>query len=461
MPLLPLVIGVAAVVTLTTWFALGPGKKLILRIPGTDRAAGAGGPGASTNAVLTGKLIKGPGQPADLPGDWSQFRGPNRDGISPENVPLSKSWETTPPRELWAVDLGEGYAGAAIANGRVYVMDYDRKNKQDALRCLSFADGKEIWRFAYPVSVKRNHGMSRTVPTVTGNYVVAIGPKCHVVCLDAESGELKWGFDMVYQYGATIPPWYAGQCPLVEDDKVILAPGGPDALLVAVSLDTGKEIWKTSNPNDWKMTHASIVPLEVDGLRMYVYCASLGVAGVSAADGSLLWETSEWKISIATVPSPVPLDNGRLFCSGGYNAGSLMLQVTKQGNRFTTKPLFRLDADVFGATQQTPIYFANHLFGVRPNGEFVCLDTQGKVVWSSGSDHKYGLGPFLKANGVFFVMNDSGLLSLVEATPTRFNLLTQAKILNGRESWGPLAIADGRLIARDITRMVCLDAAAR
>src|SRR5258708_31398390 len=127
-------------------------------------------------------------------------------------------------------------------------MDYDRDKKQDALRCLSLADGREIWRFAYPVSVKRNHGMSRTVPAVTSNSVVAIGPKCHVVCVDAVSGQLRWGLDLVKQYGTTIPPWYAGQCPLVQNDEVILAPGGKDALIVSLEIATGKERWHSPNP---------------------------------------------------------------------------------------------------------------------------------------------------------------------------------------------------------------------
>lgn len=450
-----------AVLALAVWLALGPGKDLAQRIPGTDRVAGSAGPGASTNAVRVGEVVRGGGQPADLPGVWPQFRGPQRDGISTETVALAKSWGASGPRELWGIDVGEGYAGAAVVQGRVYLMDYDRVKKQDALRCLSRSDGQEIWRYAYPVSVKRNHGMSRTVPTVTGGLVVAIGPKCHVLCLDATNGELKWGFDMVYEHGATVPPWYAGQCPVVEDGQVILAPAGTNALVVAVDLATGVERWRTPNPNGWTMTHSSLVPLEVAGQRMWVYCASHGVVGVSATNGALLWQTTDWKISIAAVPSPVPLPGGRLFLSGGYNAGSMMLEIQKQGDKFVPRPLFRLDAEVFGATQHTPIYLADHLFGVRPNGEFVCLDLSGKVVWASGNENRFGLGPFLQAGGVFFVMDDGGRMSLVEATTARFNLLGRAQVLRGRESWGPLALAGGQLVARDLTRMVCLDVAAK
>jgi outer membrane protein assembly factor BamB len=455
--LLAATLGVGAAAVLLTWFLGWDSKRpLALRVPGTDK-----GPdselGTNANAVLAGKLIKGDGRAANLTGAWPQFRGPNRDGISRESSGLMRLWGTGEPRELWGLELGEGYAGAGVLDGRVYVMDYDRAKRQDALRCLSLADGQEIWRYTYPVGVKRNHGMSRTVPAVTANFVVAMGPKCHVVCLDPASGNLLWGLDLVRQYGATVPPWYAGQCPLVDNGTVVLAPGGKDALLLAVDGLTGKELWKTPNPRGWKMTHSSVIPMEAAGERMYVYCANNGVVGVAAKDGAILWETSEWKISIATVPSPLVLDNGCVFLCGGYNAGSLMLQVKKQGDRYVAQTLFALAPEVFGATQHTPIYYQDHIYGVRPDGRFVCLNVDGKPAWASDSSQQFGLGPFLLADGVIFAMNDSGVLRLIEATPEKYNLLAQAQVLKGHESWGPMALAGGRLIARDLTRMVCLE----
>ncbi len=454
--LLPVALAVVAVLSLVLWFGRGSGKPLALRVPGSDQAPGSEG-GSKANPVLAGKLTRGDGQPANLPGAWPQFRGPNRDGISAETTGLDRSWASGQPRELWAIDVGEGYAGTAILNGRVYVMDYDRDHKQDALRCLSLADGREIWRFAYPVPVKRNHGMSRTVPAVNDKIVVALGPKCHVVCLNSTTGALLWGLDLVRQYGTAIPPWYAGQCPLIDNGTVILAPGGEDALLLAVEAQTGKVLWQTPNPLAWKMTHASVMPMEFGGQRMYVYCASKGVVGVSAKDGSILWETPDWKISIATVPSPLPLDGGRVFLTGGYNAGSLMLQLTNDAGRFVPRTAFKLEPEVFGATQHTPVLHENHLYGVRADGKFVCLTLEGKVVWTSGSGQQFGLGPFLVAEGLIYAVNDSGLLRLLQATPQKYALLGQAQVLKGRESWAPLALAGGRLIARDLTRMVCLE----
>jgi len=430
-----------------------PVTPLQKRQPGMDRPA-AGATAAEQNPFTLGKLVPGPGAPATLAGAWPRFRGENGDNIATDRV--VRAWSPAGPAKLWSVDLGEGYAGAAVRQGCVYVFDYDQTSKADALRCLSLADGREIWRFSYPVKIKRNHGMSRTVPTVTERHVVAFGPKCHVVCLDAATGRLCWGLDLIKDYNAEVPPWYAGQCPLVDGDRVILGTGG-DALLIAVDLATGQVLWKTPNPRDWKMTHSSVVPMEFAGQRMYVYCGSGGVAGVAADDGRLLWETDAWVISIAAIPSPVPVGQGRIFLAGGYNAGSLMLQLTQADNKITVAPLFRLKPVEFGAAQQTPILCQEYLYGVRPDGQLACLDLHGKVLWASGSASRFGLGPFLMAQGLMFIMNDDGHLTLAEVSPSGYRSLARAKVLNGHDSWAPLALAGGRLLARDLTHMVCLD----
>jgi outer membrane protein assembly factor BamB len=456
----PGAVALLALAALALWLARGPALTLALRVPGTDHGPDSD-TGTNANPVLAGTLIRSEGQAAALPGAWPGFRGPNRDAISPEPTHLLRAWPPSAPRELWGIDVGEGYAGAAVLNGRVYLMDYDRDKKQDALRCLSLTDGREIWRYAYAVSVKRNHGMSRTVPAVTGKFVVAMGPKCHVVCLEPVSGQLLWGLDLVRQFGATVPPWYAGQCPLVDQGAVVLAPGGKDALLLAVDGETGRVLWKTPNPHGWKMTHASITPMDFAGTRLYVYCANNGVVGVSAKDGAILWETTDWKISIATVPSPLDLGNGRLFLTGGYNAGSLVLQLGKEAERWVVRPVLKLEPEVFGATQHTPVLYDQHLYGARADGKFVCLTLEGKPVWTSDSGQAFGLGSFILADGLLLAMNDSGLLRLLEATPDKYHLLAQAQVLKGRESWAPLALAGGRLLARDLTRLVCLEVGER
>lgn len=432
------------------WKSQLPSESIKERQPGMDRTGSADKVDQSS-PFLASKLIPGTGSPAAIPGSWTQFRGAKGDGIATDKVNISDKW--TP---LWTADLGEGYAGPVVRDGRVYILDYDPKNFTDALRCLSLADGQEIWRFTYPDKVKRNHGMSRTTPTLVGKYLISLGPKCHVVCVNAESGQLVWGIDLVKEYNTEIPEWYAGQCPLVDGDKVILAPGG-DSLMIAVELATGKVIWKTPNAHDWKMTHSSVVPIEFAGKRQYVYCGSRGVVGVSASDGSVLWETDKWVISIATVPTPVSVGDGKLFLSGGYNSGAKMLQLKEAAGKIEVTEAFSLAASVFGATQQTPILYQDHIYGVRPDGQLTCLDLTGKVKWTSGPKEKFGNGPFLITDGKILVMNDEGLLTLAEASPSGYHAIAKNRVLNGHDSWAPMALAGNRLLARDLTQMICLD----
>lgn len=454
-----------------------PLQPLLERQPGMDQTGG-GHQDRPPSPFALGKLIVAPtsrsihtdrespnlepvspvavDRASAIAGDWPRFRGPNGDGVFPGALSINRHWGGGIPATLWDLELGEGYAGAAVLDGRVFVLDYDATNHADALRCLSLADGRENWRFSYPVKIKRNHGMSRTTPAVTEQYIVSLGPKCHVICLDTASGHFRWGLDLVRDFGAEVPQWYAGQCPLIVDGCAILAVGG-NSLLLKVDCATGKTLWSTPNDHEWKMTHSSVVPLEFAGRRMYVYCASGGVVGVSADDGRVLWETDQWKISIATIPTPVPVGDGKIFLAGGYNAGSLMLQLKEVAGHLVAQPLFRLKPTEFGATQQTPIFYQGHIYGVRPDGQLACLDLAGKLLWSSGAGAKFGLGPFLIANGLIFVLNDDGLLTLAEAAPSGYHSLTQAQVLAGHDAWAPLALAGGRLLARDLTRMVCLD----
>lgn len=452
---IPIGLSVVGVVLLYFWLTADAATQLQLRVPIADNIpqAPSGEQGAGK---LEGTLVRSDGEAGDLPGAWPRFRGPNFDAISVEDVNLARSWPAEGPNVLWSIDVGEGYAGAAVLNGRVYIIDYDRENEADAVRCLSLIDGEEIWRYFYPVKIKRNHGMSRTVPTVTDKYIVSLGPKCHVTCLDSETGEFYWLLDLVRDFGAKVPTWYAGQCPLIDEDKAIIAVGG-ECLMMAVDCETGEIVWQTPNPHGWVMTHSSIIPTEFMDRRIYVYCASGGVVGVSAEDGHILWEVPQWKIRIANVPSPVMVGQGRIFLSGGYNAGSMMLQMIEQNGVLSAEEVFKLEPEVFGSPQHTPIFYEGYIYGVRPDGQLTCLDLDGQVMWTSGSTHKFGLGPYTIANGLLYVMNDSGVLTLAEATPTGYVQLAQAKVLEGPDSWGCMAVVSGLLIARDLNRMVCLD----
>lgn len=384
-------------------------------------------------------------------GSWPGFRGPNLDGISPEGTQLARSWPSGGPKKLWSKRLGRGHAGAAVRNGRVYVLDYDEGAGADTLRCLSLDNGNEIWKQSYPVQLKYNHGLSRTVPTVTDTYVVSLGPRGTALCCKADSGQVVWKKDLVAEYGLKVPSWYYSQCPLVDGGKVIIATGGK-ALMIAVEIASGNVAWTCPNPGGWEASYASITPMNLGGTRTYVYPTTQGVVGVSTS-GKLLWKYDGWKVSTANCPSAVDCGGGRIFLSGGYNAGSLMLKASASG----ASKQFALPQSTFGSHHHTPILYQNHLFGVNiANKQFVCLDLNGKPVWSSGHTAQFGLGPYLMAGGKFYILAEDGTLVLADGSTGGYQELARAKVVGGN-AWGPMAIAGGRLILRDEQTMVCLD----
>ncbi|MGA2974623.1 MAG: PQQ-binding-like beta-propeller repeat protein [Spirochaetia bacterium] len=462
----------AAIVTLASCAALtgfsflvvhDPVEGLAPNLPGTD-----GRPEArpSGTEIKIGEFFRSfDGTPSALTASWPRFRGSYMDNTSHESVPLvspSAGWH---PQELWTVELGEGHAGAAVANGRVYVLDYDERRQADSLRCFSLDDGKEIWRRWYTVRLKRNHGISRTVPAVDSRFVVTIGPSCIAMCCDARTGELLWGADLPARFGGEVPLWYTGQCPLIDGKQAVMAVGG-NALLVGFDLPTGKVVWQTPNPSGLKTSHSSVMLATIQGTRTYVYAAIGGIVGVSAEPGNrgtLLWESRAFDATVIA-PSPVVLGDGRVFVTAGYGAGSIMLKVSHTGPTFTARVLYRYGpADGFACEHQTPLLYHGMLIGILPKdagprrSELACWDPAGRWVWSSGQTRRFGLGPYLIADGKLVILNEDGVLWIAQASTEAFLPLGSAKILPGPDAWAPMALVSGRLIARDSRRMVCVD----
>jgi outer membrane protein assembly factor BamB len=443
------------------WLQAAPVLVLEERSPDRDGTVVS----AADDAVspVAGEPIKGDATASDHPGEWPAFRGPNGDAISTDPTELARSWPAEGPPQLWSIEVGEGYAAPVISKGRVYLLDYDKETEADTLRCLSLDTGREIWRNSYPVLIAFHHGMSRTVPVVVDNYVITIGPRCQLACWDATTGENKWLTDLVIEHGSRVPEWYTGQCPLIDEGRLIVAPCGEDALMMAMDYETGEVIWKTPNPKRWNMTHVSVVPMDFQGRRTYVYCASGGTFGVAADDGSLLWDTVAWKEINATGPSPLILPDDKIFLSRGYGSGAMILQLAESNGQIEAKTILELKPRQFNSEQQTPILRDGHIFGLRKKGakSMLCLDLDGNEVWSSGSE-RFGLGPYMFADDLLLILDDGGTLTLAEATTAGFQRLAQHDVWSeGHDAWGPMAIAGGRLIVRDMTRMVCLDLSKR
>jgi outer membrane protein assembly factor BamB len=444
-------------ILLISWIRYKPAEKFTENVPGMDNRENVL---EQKKKIKIGEyFLKGNGVPSKIKGDFSRFRGDNYDNIVNDNI--IPDWNSSNPEKLWEIELGEGYASPVIRNGMVYILDYNEIEKSDSLKCLSLSDGTLIWERSYNVPVKRNHGMSRTVCSVTDKYAVSIGPRCQVMCVDSNSGDFLWGIDLIDEFGAVEPLWYTGQCPLVDNGRVILGVGGR-ALMICADCRTGKILWQVANPDNWKMTHSSILPVTIDNVKMFVYTATGGIIGVDDM-GRLLWKSDSWVHSII-VPSPVYCGNGKLFFTAGYGAGSMMLQVYLENSVFKTRVLYSYKPDQgLASEQQTPIFYKGLLYSVNPDdggvykNQLVCSDLNGRIIWSSGVNYRFGLGPYMIAGDKILLLTENGDLNLIEASAKSFKLLATEKILDGVEAWGPLCYVNGRLLARDSKKLVCLN----
>jgi outer membrane protein assembly factor BamB len=456
---------IVCLAALAWWLGYDPSSSLKQSIPGEDNRK------SDIEASALIEIGKHFNFFADVKSDlqetWPRFRGESFDNICKSPVKLTDNPEDKDNRIKWSVKMGEGHAGPAVYKGLVYVLDYDEEKKADMLRCFSLTDGKELWQRWYNVNLKRNHGMSRTVPAVTEDFILTIGPQCHVMCLNRENGDFKWGIDIEKEFSSEVPFWYTGQCPLIDNGKAIIATGGK-AIMIAVDCQTGERIWETPNPKGWKMSHSSVMPYVFNGRKMYVYSAVGGICGIAADgpdEGKILWKSSEWNHKVVA-PSPVCMPDGKIFITAGYGAGSMVLQLSEDTNGYEVNTLQKYSPrEGLACEQQTVIYYKGHLLGILPKdaaalrNQMVCVNPSDckKILWSSGKTVRFGLGPYIIADGKIFILSDDGTLTIAKADVKRFNLLSQVKLFDGHDAWGPMAVADGYLLLRDSKEMYCLD----
>ena len=247
---------------ITWWLTANPSRGLRVSEPGMDnRGDGV----AFIQDVHIGEIFNELGSSeSELTEKWPSFRGVDQDNISRSKVKLIDKFRDTIPDIMWQVELGEGHSGAVIYEGIVYLLDYDEEEGADLLRSFDLVSGKELWQRGYHVHVKRNHGKSRTTPAVTEKYIVTMGPKAHVMCVNREDGSMRWGINIEKDYQTEIPMWYTGQCPLIDDGVAVIASCG-SSLMLGIDCETGEVLWETPNPKGWKMSHASVMKMEFAG----------------------------------------------------------------------------------------------------------------------------------------------------------------------------------------------------
>lgn len=388
-------------------------------------------------------------------GSWPQFMGPTRDGVSTEKG-LLKAWPSEGPRVLWKLSVGKGYGGAAIDNGEVFILDRPNQ-QQDVLRCIDLTTGNEKWAFGYDAPGRLDHDGSRSTPTVTETSVYSIGPFGHLHCVDRKTGKVLWAKNILADYEGKLPSWGVAQSPLLYRDSLIVAPQSATVGVVALDPRTGQERWRSAAIG--RLAYVSPRIVTIEGTDHIVCISPDGVVGVSAADGTVLWEYK--RRCMIPVPNVSVLGPGKLFVTGGYNSGSAIIQVSLVDNKWNVTELVRIPQ--IGAHCHQGLVYKDHVYVLcntnERNDGLVCFDSEGKLMWQTRRDpYLCKGGSILTGDGTIYIMDGrTGELHIVEPSPEGFKSLSKAKLLDGSEIWGPLALSDGRLVVRDQSQLKCVD----
>jgi outer membrane protein assembly factor BamB len=380
-------------------------------------------------------------------GDWPQWRGPGRDGVSLDTG-LVKTWPTGGPPILWEnSEMGKGQGQPSIANGYVFSIGYDFKG--ETVYALDENTGDVLWKTLIGAKVFSTAYGSCSTPTVDGDRVYALGSHGDLACLDASTGKVLWKKNLITDFGGKVGGNGYCESPLVDEDKVLATPNSASATVIALNKLDGSVIWQcpystvydgeqTSSP----LNAASIMPMTVGGQRFYVQGVNR-VKGVSAKTGVALWSINK-KLEYATV---LCRDNQLLLRDCLVNLSKVNNAVEYQVNYDETQVNYE-----YGGV----VLVDGFVYGTR-NGTISCTEfATGKLIWSRPSNARpsIGRGSIAYADGRLYYRTDSGLVALFEATPTgpvQCGYFHDNAVLH----YAPPSIANRRLYLRDGNFLTC------
>jgi outer membrane protein assembly factor BamB len=434
--------------------------------------------------ILLVSIILTAGSRAD---DWPQWLGPKRDAVWRETGILDKLPEGG-PKVRWRAKVGAGYAGPAVAGGRVYLMDrilaegaknpaepIPQRPKQgipgsERVLCLNESDGSLLWKHEYDCPYKVSYPLGpRVTPVVSGGKVYTLGTEGNLFCLDTEKGKVVWEHDLKKDYKVETPMWGFSAHPLLEGNKLICLVGGDGTAVVALDKDTGKELWRALTAKE--VGYCPPMIYEIGGKRQLIVWHGEAVNALDPHTGKVYWThpvKSYFGMSIAT-----PRIVGNAVFISGHPQTSLLLRIKEDGKtpevawKGTSKTGI---ASVFS----TPFVEDGHIYGVQSGGALCCIKAEtGERLWQSfdattGDRFAGSAECFLIKNGDrFFLFNEKGDLIIAQLTPKGYKEISRAHLLDATTStwgrdvlWTHPAFANRCVFVRNDKELVCVSLAA-
>ena len=413
--------------------------------------------------------------------DWPQFLGMDSDGVTSKVEGLPRTWPAGGPKKLWEIKVGRGYGGPAICGDSVLLVDRDRA-KGDVIRRINLSDGKDVWQFVCGKPGGLSHDGSRSTPATDGKLVFCIGAFGHIHALNVSDGKVAWTAHLLDDWDGKLPRWGVATSPLLMGDLVIVTPWGRKAAVVAYQKATGEVAWTTpapkatirmpqrrrrgrkgrrpSGPQPVVLDYSSPVPMRLGDTMTIVASGKTGYTiGVDAKTGKELWSYGKYTCGIH-IPSPLVFDDGRVFITGGYGAGSVMIKVEPSGDGYKVEELWRASPKM-ASTLAQPVLHNGYIY--MNNGykrsEFGmgCVSLDGETKWRTDRSPSFDMGTVMQLGDVILMIDGAGGdLVMVDPQPEGYKELARTPMLKGPEAWAPMAYSNGKLVLRDHSKMICL-----
>ena len=377
--------------------------------------------------------------------EWAQWRGPNRDGISSETGFL-KNWSPEGPKVLWHIPLGDGYSGISIAQGKVYTMSAE--GNDEYVICLDASSGEEVWRFRSGAKFTEQRGDGpRSMPTVHGDSVFALGAEGKLYALDAHDGGQLWAHNFVEEFDSKIPTWGFSSSPLIEGNLVLAEAGGKDGKsIVAFDKKSGDVVWTTHTD---EVGYSSPIAIDFGGARQIIFLTSKTLLSVAPEDGQIYWKYA-WPEGI-NIATPFFIPDDKIFISASYDKGAVLLKMKTDEDEIGIEEVWK--SRVMKNHFNSSVLQGDYLYGFD-NAILTCIEANtGEEQWQQRG---FGKGSLLLADGYLIILGEGGKLAMVEANPAEYREKALFQLFDDK-CWTVPTLAGGRLYLRNQKEMVCLD----
>ncbi len=385
--------------------------------------------------------------------DCPRFRGPDGDGRFLETG-LLKKWPDGGPKLAWSVTgLGQGYSSPTVVDGTVYVTGMDGE-KQGYLFAFNL-DGSPKWKVVYGAEMSKTGPAvagTRGTATVNAGQVFVVSSFGKLIVIDTKKGQVLRTIDLLDRFGAGQAKFGFAECVLVDGQKVICTPGGPDASLVAIDRNTGETIWQSKGLSQ-PTGYCSARLIRHGGRQMLITMVAQALVAIDPQTGKLLWQ-HEHPHRAGVQPNPPLYADGTIYICSGMGVGGAMVALTDDGSSVTPKWTDKtLDCQMHGL-----VLIDGCIYGTAQSGNkgLVCLDwTTGKVLWSAPAVNR---GVVFYADGMLYVYAEDGTMHLAKPNPAAFEPVSQFTISAGTdEHWAHPTIANGRLYVRHGDALMAYD----